>query len=422
VSEAVAIEATAAASGSRFLSVRIGWRNLRRNRRRTLLTSAGIGFAVFLVSFFMSFQYGMYGVMMDSATSLMVGHAEIRSRAYLDNERFEDTIADATPLLRRVEQTPGVVSVAPRVEAFALVSADERSFGAQVLGIDVAAEERTVRFTTMLKSGRGIRGGDEAVLGSVLARNLGVDVGGEVVVLGSSKQGGVAALALSVVGLLETGMTEIDRSLLLAPLSTVQLAFDLGDEVHSLVIRVDDIQDSSKVVAVLDAELPGAVKVRNWDEVIPELRQSIEVDKIGGQIMYLIIMVLVVFSVVNSFIMTVFERTREFGMLLSIGMRPFSIIRMMQWEAFFLWIIGASIGMLFTAGLIYWLRDVGIPMGEALEDYARQFYMPSRLHPGFNALALTLPPLVMLFGTQIAALLPSLRIRRLRPVEALRAE
>ena len=353
MSEALASLPVAETRGVRLLSLRIGWRNLWRNRRRTWLTSGGIAFSVLLVMFFMSLQFGQYAVMIDTATSLMAGQVQIQREAYLEDSRFEDTIDGTTALLNEISRQPHVASVAPRVEAFALVSAGERSFGAQVLGVDAEAEAATVRFTKMLGQGVGIRAPNDAVLGSVLARNLGVGVGDEVVVLGSGREGGVAALALDVVGLLETGMADLDRALLLAPIETVQDGSGLTDEVHSLVIRLDDLDRSDLVVAELTAALPQELKVRPWQEVLPELRQAIDVDKIGGQIMYWIIMVLVMFSVVNSFIMTVFERTREFGMMLAIGMRPRSIMGMLQCEAFFLWLIGAGVGTLLAAAVIF---------------------------------------------------------------------
>jgi ABC-type lipoprotein release transport system permease subunit len=402
VSETIVLEPVAEDRAASLLSVRIGWRNLWRNRRRTWLTTGGIAFSVLLVMFFMSMQFGQYAIMIDSATSLMAGQVQVQSSRYLQDSRFEDTIVEATPLIRLLQENRHIVSVAPRVEAFALVSADERSFGAQILGIDQAAELETVRYVKMLKTGSNLAGPDDAVLGSVLARNLGVAPGDEVVVLGSGKEGGIAALVLTVVGLLETGMADLDRSLLLAPL------------------RMDDLSSSDRVVTQLTEQLPDALTVRAWQEILPELKQAIAVDKIGGQIMYWIIMVLVMFSVVNSFIMTVFERTREFGMMLAIGMRPRAIVAMLQWEALFLWVIGTAIGAGLASLLIIWLHDVGIYMGEQMEDYAKQFYMPARLYPGFSREVLTVAPLAMLVGTQVAALIPSLRIRRLRPIVALR--
>jgi len=404
------------------LSIRIGWRNLWRNRRRTWLTAGGIAFSVFLVVSFMALQLGQYDVMTENATALMAGHVQIQNREYLEDNRFEDTIGNATAILTTVRGTPGVAAVAPRVEAFALASVDERSFGAELLGIDIDAELDTVRFVKMIRSGRSLEGPEDAVLGTILARNLGAEVGDEVVVLGSGKEGGVAAMVLNVVGLLETGMADLDRVLLLAAIEPVQSAFGLDDEVHSLIIRADDVDLGPSLVRTLSASLPEALEVRNWDRVMPELKQGIEVDRISGRIMYGIIMALVVFSVVNSFIMTVFERTREFGMLRAIGMRPLRIILMLQWEALFVCLLGTGIGLVLAVGLTLWLMNVGIFLGEAMQDYARQFYMPDRMYPAFSLEALSVAPAVMFIGTQLAALLPALRIRNLKPVEALRSE
>jgi putative ABC transport system permease protein len=404
--------------------VRVGWRNLARNRRRTWLTSGGIAFAIVLVVFAQSMQLGQYDIMMDNATSLLTGHIQIQSSDYLDRERFEDTIQDATNLQRTIAATQGVVSVAPRVEAFALASVGERSFGAQILGVDVAAERKTVRFLKMIKQGREPQGPDEAIVGGGLARNLGVGLGDEVVLLGAGKQGGVAAMVVTVVGIFESGIVDLDRGMLWAPIAAVQNAFGLGDEVHTFAIRTTDLDSSAQVVVDLRRRLASdhQIEVRHWDAVMPEVKQAIEIDKLGGEIFYYIIEVLVVFSVINSFIMTVFERTREFGMLLSIGMRPWSVVAMMQWEAFFIWLLGAGVGVGLAALLVFWLQDVGIYMGEELEEFAGQLYLPSRLYPAFSAQALLSAPIIMLIGAQLAALLPAWRIRHLKPVEALRAE
>jgi ABC-type lipoprotein release transport system permease subunit len=370
----------------------------------------------------MALQLGQYDVMTENATALLAGHVQVQNRQFIDDGRFEDTIENASEVADRIRATAGVASVAPRVETFALVSVGERSFGAQLLGIDIAAELETVRFVKMLREGRTLAGPEDAVLGAILARNLGAAIGDEVVILGTGKEGGVAAMVLNVVGLLETGMADLDRVLLLAPIEPVQTAFGLSDEVHSLIIRADDVDLGPSLVRTLGKALPDDLEVRNWDRVMPELKQGIEVDRISGRIMYGIIMALVVFSVVNSFIMTVFERTREFGMLLAIGMKPLRIILMLQWEALFVCLLGIGIGLVLAVGLTLWLMDVGIYLGEAMEEYTRKFYMPDRMYPSLSIEALVVSPAVMLIGTQLAALLPALRIRSLRPVEALRGE
>jgi len=162
------------------------------------------------------------------------------------------------------------------------------------------------------------------------------------------------------------------------------------------------------------------VVVRTWSEMLPDLRQAIEIDRVSGALFYWLVMILVAFSVVNTFIMTVFERTREFGMMLAVGMRPFGIVGMLQWEAAFLWAIGTAVGLLLAVALVAWLSGVGIYLGADIERLASEMYMPARLYPTFAVEALTTAPLVMFLATQLAAVLPSLRLRRLQPVTALR--
>lgn len=409
--------------GTPLLAMQIGWRNLWRNKRRTWLTAGGIAFAILLVVFSMAMQFGSYESMTENATSLLTGHLQIQNPAYVDNQRIEYTVVEATALRRQIEAIPGVIAVAPRVEAFVLASVGERSSGVQILGVDVAAEQRAVRFFKFVKQGRLIQAADDAVVGLGLARNLGLGVGDELVLLGSAKKGGMAALALNVVGIFESGMAELDRGLLIAQIETVQNAFDLADEVHTFAIKVADLEEIDTIIGALQKEIVrDDIVVRHWDEVLPELRQMIELDRLSGEFLYWIVMILVAFSVVNSFIMTVFERTREFGMLLALGTRPLSIVTLVLWEALFMWVLGALIGLSLATGLIWWLAEVGIYMGESMEEIAAQFYVPARIYPSFSAEAMLTAPLVMLIGTLLAALVPALRIPLMEPVEALRAE
>lgn len=420
-------EAAVAAGGrgaraGRPLLPAVAWRNLWRNGRRTWLTAGGIAFTVFLIVFSMSFQQGAYVQMIDNATALLSGHLQIQNRDYVEDKRIEQTVADVSRLVNRLEGQPGVESVAPRVEAFALISAGERAFGAQVLGVDPERERRTVRFFDRVAEGRMIEGMADAVVGEVLASNLGIGVGGEIVLLGTGKEGGVAALALDVVGVFRTGIPDLDRAMVAAPLAMVRDAFGLGDEAHTLVVRSAEVTESARLERQLNAWLPAPLIARNWDEVMPDIRQGIEIDRIGGYFVYGLIAIVVIFSVVNSFIMTVFERTREFGMLRAIGMRPGRIVLMVQIEAAFVWVLGAVIGLALALPIVLWLQVYGFYLGDEVASMVESMYVPARLHTRMTPVALGLAPAVMLVGTQIAALIPSLKIRRLQPVTALRAE
>lgn len=410
------------------LFVRVAWRNLWRRRLRTWLSAGSLAFAIFLVSFFVAMQAGTYGSWIDTATRLTTGHLQVQHPDYQENPKSANAVAGGTELARRLERLPNIVGVAPRAEAFALVSVGERSFGAMVMGVDGEREAALFDLPGRIVAGEYLPRADSAYVGTALAANLGVELGGEIVALGSSEEGGVAVLVLTVDGLFETGQAELDRSILQAPLPAMQAAFQLGDAVHRIAIATTDSSRIEQFAPAIAERLPAGARLLTWSELLPEVEQSVELDRIGGAIIYWLLMIVVTISVVNAFVITVFERTREFGMLIAIGMKPNAIVGMLATEAVFVWLLGAAIGLALCVATVVPLGVVGIPATggieglEDLEEMAAAMMMPERLHPRLTPSALIQAPLVMLFGTLIAALIPALRVRRMSPVEALREE
>ncbi len=399
----------------------IAWRNLWRNRRRTLFTAGSIAFACLLLMFSRSLQLGSYTGMIDAATELFSGHAQVQHEDFLDDPRLRYRINNAWALADRIRAVPGVAQVAPRGQAFALLSVDERGFGAQVMGVLPSAEQAMSTLPAALIEGRYLESGDEAYIGSTLARNLGAEAGDELVVLGTGPEGGVAALALTIVGIFETGQVELDRALVQVPLPTFQQGFYLDDQVHQLALAVDDIAALDNVAAEIEGLLPQGLAFRAWQDLMPDVVQAIALDRASNRLFYGILTLVVLFSIVNTFIMTVFERTREFGMLLAIGMRPWRLIGMLQLEALWLALLGSAIASLLAIPMLAWLSQVGIPMAN-MEDLMGGFAFPSHLKADVSVLQMGVIPLVFIVGCQVSALLPALRLRKLDAVEALRAD
>ena len=417
--------ATHVRQGTTGLFARVAWRNLWRRKLRTWMSASSLAFAIFLVSFFVAMQAGTYGSWIDTGTRLMTGHLQVQHPDYFDNPKSTNAVPRGTELARRLEQLPDVVGVAPRAEAFALVSVGERSFGALVMGVDAKREAAMFDLPKRIVAGEYLPRADSAYLGSSLATNLGVELGDEVVALGSSEEGGVAVLVLTVDGIFETSQAELDRSVMQAPLAAMQAAFELGDTVHRVAIETVDSARTDELADTIAASVPEGLRLLTWNELLPEVEQAIELDRIGGAMIYWLLMIVVAISVVNAFVMTVFERTREFGMLIAIGMKPNAIVGMMATEAVFVWVLGAAIGLALCVATVLPLGAVGISATgavEGMEDMAAQLMMPERLYPQLSLRALTQAPLVMLVGTLCAALIPALRVRRMRPVEALREE
>ena len=422
---AAAPAAATPAGAARGMFARVAWRNLWRSKLRTWMSAGGIAFAVFLVSFFMALQSGTYGGWIEGATGLMVGHLQVQHADYLDDPKLGNALAGAAELVRRVEAAPGVLGAAPRLEAFALASVGERSYGALVMGVDAEREAALFTLPGRIAEGEYLPRADSAFLGRSLATNLGVALGDEVVVLGSSDEGGVAAMVRRVDGVFETGAPELDRSVMQVRLAAMQAAFEVGDAAHRLAVRTVGASQVEELAPGIARELPAGARLATWQELLPELEQSIRIDRVSALVVYWMLMLLVAASVVNAFLMTVFERTREFGMLLAVGMRPNAIVGMLTLEAVCVWALGAAIGLALCVAAVTPLSHVGINMAafdEAMTDMAAKMMMPTSVYPALDANALLQSPLVMLAATLLAAWIPALRVRRMKPVDALREE
>ena len=209
-------------TGLSWMFVRVGWRNLWRNRGRTWRTALSIAVGAMVVICGMSIQLGMYGDMIDLATRLGSGHLQVQHAEYLEDPRPKYLIPRANALARQLDALPEVAATTVRAEAFALVSVGEKSVGALVQGVDPERERMVSNFPQSLSEGTYLAQSDHAVVGAGVARNLGVGLGDEVVILGTGIEGSVAAMVLTVGGIMETGQAEIDRSLVQVALPALQ--------------------------------------------------------------------------------------------------------------------------------------------------------------------------------------------------------
>ena len=404
--------------------IRLAWRNLRRNAARTGLTAGGIGFSVLLVSFAMSLQSGSYDIMIDSATRYFTGHAQISEKSYADQPRLDRTIENVQALQATLSAIDGL-TVFPRVQAFAVVSKGEKSLGGMVLGVDFEAEQQRLDIYDNVIEGAVPTQTDQALIGASMARNLGAVVGDELVVLGSGKQGAVAAAIFAVSGIVETGQDALDRTLVFAPFAGVAETLYLQDEAHMLLLMVDDLSQLGAIATQINPLLLEQLTLQTWQQLMPLIEQSIEMDKAGGYLFFSMLLILVTFAVVNTFVMVLYERTREFGLFMALGMRPWQVIGQVQFEALLLSSLGVALGLGLSYPLIDYLTGVGIPVDQiGGEEAIQQMQMGTmdRIYPRVTWSSMATAPLVMMIGTQLAALVSTVRVRGINPVTALRVE
>ena len=399
--------------------IAVAWRNLWRNRRRTWLMSSAIAFASFLVTVAASFQGGIYDDMIDLSSRIYTGHAQLQHPDYQDNPRVKYTITDAATKITALEKHPLVRTAVPRVIGHGLVSIEESSLGALIIGVDPQREFLTIQDS--IQNGRYLQGRGEVVIGSLLARNLDGQLGDDLVMLGSGKEGSVAALAGTIVGFFETGVSEIDRGQVHVDYRDYAEALEISDEVHSIALLLDHYS-SGETMATASTWTESGDRFLSWIDLSPHIKDLIDVKAVSSNMMYGLLGILVIFGVVNACIMTVLDRTREFGMLIAVGMRPLAIIYMLQLEILWMTVVGLGLGFALSGGLLGLFMWLGIPLPESYDELAQGFHMPEVLVPGFSVVAYVWVSVSLLLATQAACVLSSVRLFRLKVVEALATE
>ncbi|MEE8389154.1 MAG: FtsX-like permease family protein [Acidiferrobacterales bacterium] len=405
--------------------IQLAWRNLWRNRRRTWLTAGAIAFSTILLVVWVPMQFGAYEIMVDASLRVFPGHAQVQRPGYQDKPKIRNAIDNAEALAQSLRRSNQYTGVAVRGQSFALLSSGTRSYGAQVIGVEPEHEGNISSIPGLIKQGRYLSriDGQEIVLGSALARNLNVKLGGEVTVLGGGKDGSVAAAILPVVGFFESGSNDLDRLIAEIPLHTFQSIFNMGKSAHAIAVVGKSVEKQPQLIAALNNALSSYndVVVLGWEELVPGLKEGIEVDKATGAIFRGILVAVVVFSILNTFLMSIVERTREFGLMLALGSRHFQIAQLVMLESALLTMLGLIVGTVIGAALVYWLSVVGFTY-PALEELAQKYNLVgmSRIYPQLNAYNFLLGPITILVATNLAAWIPILRIRKLEPVEAMR--
>jgi ABC-type lipoprotein release transport system permease subunit len=317
----------------------------------------------------------------------------------------------------------GVTTAAPRVNGFAILANGERSYGAAVIGVDPAREAKISSIGAMIRQGRYLNAadGDAAILGDLLARNLGLKVGGKVTMLGSSRDGSVSADVLRVVGVYHSGIPELDRSILEMPLARAQETFAMEGHANTIALggpTLGGVNGAMPQLARL-ARRQG-VLARDWAAMEPALRDGIQLKYATSMMIYLTLVVVVAFIILNTLLMSVLERTREFGMLLAVGMQPNQIGRMVWLELISLTLVGCAVGLAIGGGITLWLQHQGVVI-PGMANLLAQFGLPERLYPALTPFSAMVGPAAILAAIVAGGVVPYLRVARLTPALAMRA-
>lgn len=408
--------------------VRLAWRNLGRNPRRTGLTAAAGVFAAFLTILSLAMAKGSHERWIDDSVRLFPGHFEVSLDGYREHGTLDYGMTLDPEARRGLDELPRIQGWAPRLETWALAMPDrEGSAGraAWLVGLDPLKEGQLTKLGGSVSAGRfvGIEPERQVVLGEALARNLGVEVGDSVILIAADYYGSQSADRFEVIGTLSVGDPQFDSYSALLDLGTLREFLDVAaNGLSHVAVFVAD----SDAVPPLGARLAGifpleSYEVLSWEQLIPDVVQLMLLDDVGAWLSVGILIVVIGFGMLNTVLMSVYERVREFGVLRALGMRPRAIFTLVMLESVQLSLLGIVIGLALVVPLTLWLEQSPIPLaGETWKDVGALLGIEPVIEFSLSARQLIGTPLVLILVALLAALPPALRAARGRPVDALR--
>jgi putative ABC transport system permease protein len=405
------------------LLLKMGWRNIWRNKRRTIITVLAVTFALTLSIGMRGIQLGTYEVNIKYVVELFTGHLQIQRQGYQENPTLQKSFVITDSLRRLVEQDPRIVASAPRLLGEGLISFKENSLGALIIGISPDREMAFSKIMAKIHSGSFFRAdtAHDIVVGAQLLDNLKAQIGDEVVVLAQGLDGTLGNFKYRIVGTIKTGSPDFDAGSILMGLAAAQELLAATNRVSMVALMLKDLQDIPSVQSSLQEGLAGTdLSVLAWNEVLPDLEQSIQLDNVSGMLMLGILIVVVAFGIANTVLMSVTERFREFGVVLSIGMPTRYLMVLVLFETLFIVLIGIVIGNMLGAGINYYIMQHPIVFtGQYEQVYAEYGFLPRmestlRLGMLFNS---TIATFII---SLLATFYPLMKLYRLKPLKGIR--
>ncbi|MBS1750852.1 MAG: ABC transporter permease [Bacteroidetes bacterium] len=355
-----------------MMYLKLAWRNIWRNRRRTLITAASVFFAVSLAVLMRSLQHGAYDNMIRNAAGMYLGYVQVHHNGYWNDKSLNNTFTPDEALLKTLDIDPRVSTVVPRLESFALASSGNQTKTALVIGADPSKEASFTQLNKRITQGTYFSAGeDAALLGDELAKNLKLKVGDTLVLLGQGYHGYTAAGKYVIKGLIHFGSPDLNREVVYLPLQTAQLFYTIGNRLTSITLNLFKPKEAEIVARSLSQKLDKKYwEVMDWKQMMPQLEQLIQLDSSGGLVIIGILYLVIAFGVFGTILMMLAERQHEMGILTAIGMKPYKMGWMIFTELVLMVLLGVLAGIIASIPLVTYFKYHPIRItGQAAEAY-----------------------------------------------------
>ena len=405
--------------------LKLAWRDIWRNRRRSLLTMGAILFAVVLITMANSVQYGTYDAMEELVVRIYTSDIQVHRTGFQEERTLEHSLEEDEVVLEELQDRyPWITALSRRLTGYGLASSDSSSAGVMIIGVEPEQERAVSRFAHAWDAGHNLEEGDRGsvLLGVTLAKNLSVQAGDSVVVLTQGYRNVMGAEIYAVKGLIRTGSPDVDRGMMVMTLGAAQDLFTMEGRYTELVLRTDAYGKAPSYASAIASGLDSdQLEVMSWRAILPELGQMRKLDDTGNYIFYLFLVLLIGFEIFNTTTMSMMERVREFGVMMSIGLKPRQISLLVALELFLKVILALLAGLLVTIALVALLSQDPIPlsanMTAAYEDFG---FIVDGIYFSGRPVIFIFPVVSVAVVALLSMVYPILKMRRFSPVQALR--
>ena len=400
--------------------ITLAWRNTWRRKRRSVIAMLSVIFAVVISICFRSLQWGSYDKMIEAGTKNS-GYLQVQSQDYWEDKSINELIEDHVKLRNQVSSLPGISAVIPRLQNFSLAASESSSKGALVIGIDPESENQYNELSTRLIEGTYLLENENAVLiAEGLSNYLQLNVNDTLVLVSQGYQASIAAGKYPVKGIVKLPNPQMNRMTTYLPLATAQTFNSANDMVSAFMINVSDRTQVKAIQSTLQDQLGSVYTVMRWDEMHPEIQQSINTDTTIATLLLSALYLIVGFGIIGTIVMMALERKREFGMLQAIGLQKVQIQTVILLESLMLGVIGVILAWLIAFPIVNFMHNNPIPLtGEGAKSFEAMGVEPViqfAIKPHLFALMGLIIFLVML----VASVFPLTMVRKLKMSEVIK--
>ena len=402
--------------------LKLAWLNIWRNKRRTIITSTSVFFAVLLAILFRSLTDGIYDNMIHNVVSYSSGYLQIHQRGYWDEQSIDNTFEEDEQLYQELLKNQNVAYLIPRLQTFALASYADKTKGVLLLGIDPAKEKTVNKLHEKITDGQYIETINEkaVVLGEGLGSQLKLKVNDTLVLLGQGYHASSAAAKYRVKGLIKLGAIELNNNVVYIPLKQSQLMHGTENRLTSVSVMLDKTKNLEKLKQSLQNSInPDLYEVMTWKDMMPELDQFIEADSTAHYIIVGVLYFIISFGLFGTLLMMIFERKHELGILIAIGMKRRLLAIILLLESILISLIGCFAGIIAGVMVVKWFTIHPIHLTGEIKQVYEEYGIESIIYFSSQEKIFVVQTLIVLVLSILLAFYPGYKVMKLKPVEAI---